>query len=150
MASNYTENFQLNQWERSDNLLMAEFNADNAKIEAALTELKNNMPHIYAGSYVGTGTYGSSNPNVLTFDFTPKLLIMNGYVATGIYNDNFSRYYKLYAVRGSEYCHYWYSSNGADTMYLIWGENSVSWYNKGSFKAQLNDKGHTYHYVVIG
>ena len=141
MASNYTENFQLNQWDRSDNLLMAEFNADNAKIEAALTELKNNMPHIYAGSYVGTGTYGKNNP---------KLLIMSGCVATGIYNNNFSRYYKLYAVQGSEYCFFTYSSNENDIMYLIWGENSVSWYSKTYSKAQLNDEGHTYHYVVIG
>lgn len=27
-------------------------------------------------SYVGTGTYGSSNPNSLTFDFAPKLVIV--------------------------------------------------------------------------
>lgn len=31
-----TENYKLNQWERSDRILMEDFNADNAKIEAAL------------------------------------------------------------------------------------------------------------------
>ena len=30
-------------------------------------------------SYVGTGTYGSSNPNSLTFDFVPKLISVSGY-----------------------------------------------------------------------
>ena len=28
------------------------------------------------GSYVGTGQYGSSNPNILTFDFEPKLVFV--------------------------------------------------------------------------
>lgn len=31
---------------------------------------------IQTGSYVGTGTYGASNPCSLTFDFSPKFLIM--------------------------------------------------------------------------
>ena len=31
---------------------------------------------IATGSYVGTGTYGASNPNTLTFDFEPKLLFV--------------------------------------------------------------------------
>ena len=45
---NYTENYQLNQWEQSDRVLMEDFNADNAKLDAALkanadavTELSN-------------------------------------------------------------------------------------------------------------
>ena len=37
MATNYTTNYQLNQWEPTDQVLRTEFNADNAKIEAALT-----------------------------------------------------------------------------------------------------------------
>lgn len=33
-------------------------------------------PNIETGSYFGTGTYGSSNPNSLTFGFKPKLIIV--------------------------------------------------------------------------
>ena len=33
---NYTENYQLNQWEQTDRVLMDDFNADNAKLDAAL------------------------------------------------------------------------------------------------------------------
>ena len=33
---NYTENYQLNQWEQTDRVLMEDFNADNAKLDAAL------------------------------------------------------------------------------------------------------------------
>ena len=33
---NKTQNYNLNQWEKSDKVLMDDFNADNAKIDAAL------------------------------------------------------------------------------------------------------------------
>ena len=36
MATNKTENFGLNQWVKSDEVVMKDFNEDNAKIDAAL------------------------------------------------------------------------------------------------------------------
>ena len=33
---NKTPNYQLNQWDKSDRIRMEDFNADNAKLEAAL------------------------------------------------------------------------------------------------------------------
>jgi len=39
MASNYTSNYNLCQWEANDQVLRTEFNADNAKIDAALGSL---------------------------------------------------------------------------------------------------------------
>ncbi len=36
MASNHTPNFNLSQWEKTDKVQMEDFNADNAKIDAAL------------------------------------------------------------------------------------------------------------------
>ena len=39
MASNQTENYGLNQWEATDQVLRADFNADNQKIDAALKGL---------------------------------------------------------------------------------------------------------------
>jgi len=36
MASNYTSNYSLCQWQASDKVLRTEFNADNAKIDAAI------------------------------------------------------------------------------------------------------------------
>ena len=35
-----TTNYQLNQWVKSDRIQMEDFNSDNAKIDAALKELK--------------------------------------------------------------------------------------------------------------
>ena len=36
MPTNHTENYQLSQWERSDRILMEDFNSDNLNIERAL------------------------------------------------------------------------------------------------------------------
>ena len=39
MATNQTTNCQLNQWELADQVLRTDFNADNAKLDAALLAL---------------------------------------------------------------------------------------------------------------
>lgn len=43
MASNYTEQYKLCQWEETDAVLRTDFNEDNQKIEAAIIELRNNI-----------------------------------------------------------------------------------------------------------
>ena len=68
MATNQTTNYQLNQWEPTDQVLRTDFNADNAKIEAALVALSAASAgygncQIETGSYVGAG----DTSNSLTF-----------------------------------------------------------------------------------
>ena len=46
MASNYTEHYGLCQWEATDQVLREEFNADNAKLDAALSQ----MPYVKIAS----------------------------------------------------------------------------------------------------
>ena len=41
MSTNYTENYNLCQWEAGDKVQRVDFNADNLKIDAALTAQKN-------------------------------------------------------------------------------------------------------------
>ena len=43
MAANQTENYGLNQWLATDQVVRTDFNADNAKIEAALSELRSSI-----------------------------------------------------------------------------------------------------------
>ena len=58
--ANYTDNYQLHQWEPTDSFLRTDFNTDFAKIDAALagkaglTDLAE-KPDAMAGSYVGNG-----------------------------------------------------------------------------------------------
>ena len=42
----------------------------------AIQSLGSGFAKIQTGSYVGTGTYGASNPCSLTFDFVPKLILI--------------------------------------------------------------------------
>lgn len=81
-------------------------------------------------SYVGTGTYGSSNPNSLTFDFVPKMVIVvstttndprpsnNGWEnmllwVTGIYRTRVSGAYVPFSQNGKTLS--WHSgSNGSN------------------------------------
>ena len=54
----YTEHYQLNQWEANDKVQRTDFNADNAKIDAALGELRQAVGtplRIMYGTYAGTG-----------------------------------------------------------------------------------------------
>ena len=43
---NYTENYQLNQWEPADRVLRTDFNEDNRKIERAIHALSASIPYI--------------------------------------------------------------------------------------------------------
>lgn len=46
MPSNHTANYELNQWEKSDHVLMDDFNTDNAKIDAAIKTLEDNKASV--------------------------------------------------------------------------------------------------------
>ena len=96
---------------------------------------------VYAGSYVGTGTYGQNNPNELTFPFEPKavliaklgpnspmlgIFIQNVFYSMGVNNN----------IRNMEHT----SISG----------NTITWYSTGSDTVQLNEEDITYPYVVFG
>ena len=68
MASGQTANYQLNQWEAEDKVLRTEFNADNAKIDAALAAI----PKIVTGIYTGDG----SASRFIDLGFTPKAVFV--------------------------------------------------------------------------
>lgn len=104
------------------------------------------------GSYVGTGSYGSSAPNELVFDFTPRLVILTGTkrepvdVETPVY---WLLQYPDTAMR--------MHSNAKSGV--TWGENSVSWWSENIAysggteypgDAQLNESGVTYYYLAFG
>ena len=67
-----TQHYQLNQWAADDQVLRTDFNADNAKIDAALAG-KGNC-RLYTGSYVGTGTKEQS----FTFPAKPYFAAIMG------------------------------------------------------------------------
>ena len=115
--------------------------------------------HIETGSYVGTGTSGSSNPNTLTFGFEPHVVFVAGMsnsnpgtggddnVEVGLFfPDILQEAYKassyfLIGRSGSQY----YCAKFEDAT------NTLSWYYYASgASSQLNYSGKTYFYVAIG
>ena len=80
MASNQTSNFQLSQWEANDEVLRADFNGDNLKIDTALTAMKavtdvsftpDRLPFA-VGTYTGDGT----TRRVISLGFTPRAVLV--------------------------------------------------------------------------
>ena len=102
-------------------------------------------PKIAKGEYTGTGTYGSANPNTLTFDFEPKLLLVtqrnsqaypsgSGWTSMFIWKENM----KSTMVYG----------NG---LYFNRAGNSLSYYTDGSVAdRQMNQSGVVYDYIALG
>lgn len=96
---------------------------------------------VYTGSYVGTGTFGASNPNSLTFPFEPKAVFISGMAgpsraaARMLRNDVYGNIQVNTTV---------------STVHTSWDGNSVQWYDTTAPASQLNVSGNTYYYVAIG
>ncbi len=100
----------------------------------------NTKARIATGSYTGTGTHGSSNPNRLTFEFAPKLVMVNDNSDNG-----------FIAIRNCPKA----LLGGATGLpqKVTWDNNTVSWSYDGAYSSaynQYNADGTIYNYVAIG
>lgn len=96
-------------------------------------------PKIATGSYTGTGTYGSTNPNTLMADFEIKLAIVTSksdgtYLAIFVKNTTGN----IRAVG---------NSNVAITP--TWNGKTLSWYSSTA-QYQINSNNVEYAYILIG
>lgn len=130
---------------------------------------------IATGSYTGTGTYGASHPNSLTFEFAPKIVLLtiantgksgnnpyaypmlfgsnvgaqDGFTSYIMHTDMLSTTYKNglgFAGIGSSNYSYTYGKKSSDGK-------TFSWYNTTDDSAQCNrpaSSGLVYHYFAIG
>lgn len=97
-----------------------------------------NRARIEVGSYVGTGTYGSSNPNSLTFGFEPRIILFGD---AGMWPFINPKQTSIYAPVGEA---------SSFVVNISWNGKSVSWYSDEYPSYQLNERGKTYHYIAIG
>ena len=122
----------------------------------ALTDVEADGVKIEVGSYVGTGTYGSSNKVTLTFGFAPKLVHIHK-----VWKENSNVYHALLvpgttvAISMSGYYGTNTTSSAASVAPLIltWGEKTVSFYTNHSTngpEGQLNESKTTYIVIAIG
>ena len=103
MASHQTTNFQLCQWEADDEVLRTDFNADNLKIENALSAIKTvadvaytpeNRPYV-VGTYTGDG----AKQRVISLGFTPSAVLVM--MRNGDLNNHSGSYYGGLALPGA-------------------------------------------------
>lgn len=104
---------------------------------------------IVTGNYVGTGTYGPKNPCSLTFDFTPKIVLMH------LRGDSASSTSTHCMVFVWNITNDFYIGHAGDSHNSVtYSGNTISWYNTtgnlASAGAQLNASGTTYWYTAIG
>lgn len=90
-------------------------------------------------SYVGTGTYGSSNPNSLTFDFVPKMVIIR---------QEDKDYAKFDWIIGmTSVGVHW---DGHYTCFVAIDGKKLSFYNPADSVYQMNESGQKYYAIAIG
>lgn len=108
------------------------------------------MMKIETGSYVGTGTYGASNPNSLTFEFEPKIwgIIFDKY---GTKNGDVVLALLLWGVpETSQSFRFFSGGTGLQCNGIDYVDRTVSWYSSNGVNDQLNESGHTYYYFALG
>lgn len=115
-----------------------------------------NACKIVTGSYAGTGTYGSGNPNSLTFDFKPKIVWI--YAFTSVSASTLLRTVESggsnvipFDIIPNTYTKYFgfYYSGGSDNAYGKRDGNTLYWYNNSAYY-QMNNTNWTYYYIAIG
>lgn len=95
------------------------------------------------GSYVGTGTYGTENPNKLTLSGRPKLLcILDTFYRQGLI---VPLYTESEIISPSFLPAVWDSK---PIVFSVSG-NTVSWHNATDAVYQMNESGRTYYYKVL-
>lgn len=96
---------------------------------------------VYTGSYVGTGTYGESNPNKLSFPFTPKVWGILTFPSAGgpqAPTTNLVPWGLTSAILHST------------AIVCSYDGNTVDFYNATSAANQCNTSGATYYYIALG
>ena len=162
MATNQTTNYQLNQWEPTDQVLRTDFNADNAKLDAALnalsdqvakkadeedlTALSESVAAVSAGmgncdmellTYTGTGAMGQSSPTRITFSSLPDAFLVVGDLAILLGRGGVKE--AILACKDVTYSESFVSSSS-----LTWTGTQMALYNGVDARYQMNSENKMY------
>lgn len=109
------------------------------------------VPKVATGSYVGTGKYGPDNPNSLTFDGNPQMVvvsIVSELGCAGAYPDYFDGWEEgnFMWVKGATY-----SGGYRGIIDILETEHGISWNadDNEDARTQCNEAGKTYKYFAI-
>ena len=167
MSSQKTEHYELNQWLATDQVLRTDFNADNAKIDAALNSLAGQVAgkadaagldalsgtvaghtaqltqkgncQIWTTTYTGTGQTGSAHRNQIAFPTVPTMAF--------VFNTTGDILPLIPGMTGTIY----HTSGSGSRLNVVWSGSTVSWYlAEGNYAyAQMNSSGVLYRVVAL-
>lgn len=112
-------------------------------------------PKVAYGSYIGTGTNSASTPVTLTFDFSPKFVLIapDSYMKYGDSSVHSEKYYVQIWMPGITKTLF-YEYNGNSTRYMSVSGNTFSFYEiisgNGGNIGTLNASGKAYYYIAFG
>lgn len=101
---------------------------DGKDINTVIEEVEAAQAKVYSGSYSGTGTYGSGNPNTISVQGTPKMAFI--------------------AESGSSSGLMWGGSPTVGNVTFNASSGSLTWY-ASSASAQYNTTGTNYYYMIL-
>ena len=161
MASKYTKNYSLCQWEATDQVLRTDFNEDNKKVDTALNGLSTQMktkadqtalnavaatiPKIAVGTYTGDGNQKRTIP----LPFTPKAVFVNSYFGATYDYGSGLHYFGGLAVKGGPLK--WYSeTDSISFLEIVSGGFTVASQTAYSHSSCTNQLNMVYYYLAIG
>ena len=112
-----------------------------------------NEDRVETGRYTGTGTYGSKDPNSLTFSFKPKLFLISMDGTQLLHGNSYSESGTFGCLWGALTESYKSISVGRFNLFNVKAVNkTVYWYVDSGKDAgdQLNAIGTIYNYIAIG
>lgn len=112
-----------------------------------------NEDRVETGRYTGTGTYGSKDPNSLTFSFKPKLFLISIDGTQLLFGNSYSEsgtFGYLWGYLSESYKSISVGRNSTLMVKVV--DKTVYWYgtNGGDAATQLNNSGTVYNYIAIG
>lgn len=153
MASNYTKNYGLCQWEATDQVRREEFNQDNAKMDETLktladkdTALDGAIAAVAAAAgncqmelitYTGTGTNGSANPTKISFSQMPDVFFVVGDMAYIMGRGGIAG--GVFTCKDTST-----SDSFVTDISGTWSGNTVSYQNSIDARYQMNSKNKAY------
>jgi hypothetical protein len=128
---NQTEHFALPQWEKSDRILMEDFNAMTAAIDGLIGRFE-----IY--TYVGNRKYGERTPCSITFSRRPVFAVVFG-----------RKYSMLIPGFMDQHTTQRTGSDASSENEIFWEGNTLNWYNASYQNYQYNAEGETYYLMAF-
>lgn len=168
MPSSYTPNYELNQWKKTDKVLMEDFNADNAKLDEAIGALAEQVDQkadqtalteetgarTSAVNTINTTLAKKGNCEIWTTTYTgngkngsgnPNKLTFTKQPALVVIFSPSERFVFFAPGTGTGFTP---NSNNGYSLNVSWSGATMSWHS-GDAGVQLNTNGYTYRVVAF-